>query len=44
MVLQQRRLTYFGHVVRMGPERFLNILLYGHISGTRPRGRPGRDG
>ena len=39
MVLQQRRLTYFGHVVRMGPERFPNILLYGHISGTRHRGR-----
>ena len=39
-MLQQRRLTYFGHVVHMGPERFPNILLYGHISGTRPRGRP----
>ena len=40
MVLQQRRLIYFGHVVRMGSERFPNIQLYGHISGTRPRGRP----
>ena len=39
MVLQQGRLTYFGHMVRMGPERFSNILLYGHISGTRPRRR-----
>ena len=40
MILQHRRLTYFAHVVRMGPERFPNILLYGHINGTRPRGRP----
>ena len=32
--------TYFGHVVCMGPERFSNILLYGHISGNRSRGRP----
>ena len=40
MVLQQRRLTYFGHVVRMGPEIFPSLLLYGHASGTRTRGRP----
>ena len=28
MALQQRQLTYFGHVVRMGPERFHNIWSY----------------
>ena len=39
MGLQQRQLTYF-YVVHMGPERFSNILLYGDISGTWPRGRP----
>ena len=40
MVLQQRQLTFFGYVVRIGPKRFPNILLYGHTSGTRPRERP----
>ena len=44
IVLQQRRLTYFGHVVRTGLERFPNILLYGHISGPDPEDVPGRDG
>ena len=40
ILLQQKRLTCFGQVVRMEPENLPNILLYGHISSTRPRGRP----
>jgi len=35
-----RRLSYFGHVARMNPNRYPHILLDGHISGVRPRGRP----
>jgi len=38
--LQIRRLTYFGHVFRMQPERSPHILLHGHIAGSRPQGRP----
>ena len=37
-VLQQRRLRYFGHISRMGPDRYL--LLHGKVHGTRPVGRP----
>ena len=40
MALQQSRLTFFGHVVRVGPNRFPNILLYGHINGTAHSGHP----
>ena len=36
----KRRLSYFGHVVRMNEERHPNMVLYGQIEGTRPRGRP----
>ena len=39
-LLQIRRLTYFGHVSRMQPERYPHILLHGHIAGSRPQGRP----
>ena len=39
-LLQIRRLTYFGHVSRMQPERCPHILLHGHIAGSRPQGRP----
>ena len=44
MVLQQRRLTYFEHVVRMGPE-YCPLYLYTHISAVPdPEDVPGRDG
>ena len=39
-LLQKRRLTYFGHVSRMQPERYPHTLLHGYISGSRPQGRP----
>jgi len=39
-VLQLRRLRYFGHVSRMGPERYPYVLLHGTVHGTRPVGRP----
>ena len=39
-IIQKRRLSYFDHVVRMNEERYPNMLLYGQIEGTRPRGRP----
>ena len=38
--IQKRRLRYFGHVVRMKPERLPNIALFGHVHGKRKRGRP----
>ena len=38
--IQGRRLRYFGHVVRMKPERLPNIALFGHVHGVRRRGRP----
>ena len=41
-VLRARRLSYFGHVARMHLNRYLHILLHGHISGVRSRGRPQR--
>jgi len=37
--VRHRRLSYFGHVVRL-PSRVSNLLLYGKVEGTRPRGRP----
>jgi len=43
-ILRTRRLSYFGHVARMNPNRYPHILLHGHISGVRPRGRPRKDG
>jgi len=39
-LLQKRRLTYFGHVSRMQPERYPHTFLHGHMSGSRPQGRP----
>ena len=39
-LLQKRRLTYFGHVSRMQPERYPHTLLHGHISGSRHQGIP----
>ena len=39
-LLQVRRLTYFGHVNRMGNDRYPKLLLHGHRQGHRSRGRP----
>jgi len=42
-VLQTRRLTYFGHVNRMQPERYPYVLLRGYTHSHRthrPKGRP----
>ena len=39
-LLQVRRLTYFGHVNRMGNDRFPKLLLHGYTHGHRSRGRP----
>ena len=39
-VVRTRRLSYFGHVVRMDNRRYPHILLHGHIQGNRLRGRP----
>ena len=41
-IVQQRRLTYYGHITRMDNRRLPNILLYGQQHGTRPRGRPSK--
>jgi len=38
--VRNRRLSYFGHVVRMLPSQVPNLLLYGRVEGTKPRGRP----
>jgi len=38
--LQTRRLTYFGHVTRMGSDRYPHLLLHGYTHGHRPKGRP----
>ena len=38
--IQRRRLTYFGHILRMKKERWPYIILNGRVHGTRPRGRP----
>jgi len=39
-ILQIRKLTYFGHVIRMAPRRYPHVSLHGYIHGQRPRGRP----
>jgi len=39
-VVQQRRLRYFGHVTRMCPERYPNVVLCGKVRGWCPAGRP----
>jgi Reverse transcriptase (RNA-dependent DNA polymerase) len=38
--IQKKRLGYFGHVVRMNSERLPNVALFGHVHGSRRRGRP----
>jgi hypothetical protein len=38
--VRRRRLSYFGHVCRMKPERLPARVLHGRIHGSRPRGRP----
>ena len=38
--IQQRRLRYFGHVARMGQNRFPRIAMEGYVHGERGRGRP----
>lgn len=38
--IQRRRLKYYGHVVRMPPERFPSIAVFGRVHGTKKRGRP----
>jgi len=38
--IQQRRLRYFGHVSRMGQDRYPKLALEGYVHGQRGRGRP----
>lgn len=38
--IQQRRLRYFGHVCRMGRDRYPKIAMNGYVHGQRARGRP----
>lgn len=38
--IQQRRLRYFGHVVRMKDGRYPKTAMYGGVHGKRRRGRP----
>jgi hypothetical protein len=38
--ISERRLKYFGHILRMGNERYPKITYEGRIHGKRPRGRP----
>jgi len=33
-VLRLRRLTYFGHCIRMNPSRYPHILFYDHTDGA----------
>lgn len=35
----QRALSFFGHVVRRGPESLEKLILLGHVNGKRSRGR-----
>ena len=37
--IRKRRLTWFGHVTRMDDRRLPTTALYGHVEGTRSRGR-----
>jgi len=39
-LVRQRRLRYFGHVVRMMPCRTPSLHLYGRVECRRPVGRP----
>ena len=38
--IQQRRLRYFGHIVRMDPTRYPKVAMEGYVHGQRGRGRP----
>ena len=38
--VRNRRMRYFGHVSRMGNERYPKIALNGYVHGKRSRGRP----
>ena len=38
--VRSKRLSNFGHVVRMSPSRIPNIMLYGRVHGKRPVCRP----
>jgi len=38
--IAEKRLKYFGHVMRMQPHRLPNITLHGKVHGKRARGRP----
>jgi len=38
--IQGKRLRYFGHVVRMRPDRLPNIAVFGNIHEARRKGRP----
>ena len=37
-----KRLRYYGHVMRMNPQRLPYISLNGRVQGNRPRGRPAK--
>jgi len=42
-ILRSIRLSYFGHVAKMNPNRYLHIVLHhlhGHISDVGPKGGP----
>ena len=39
-VIRRRRLSYFGHVSRMKPERIPAKVMHGWLHGSRQRGRP----
>ena len=39
-IIQRKRLTYFGHVVRMENDRIPKLMIDGRLHGTRPQGRP----
>ena len=41
-IMQQRHLRYFGHVSRIGSERYPYVALHGRIHGQRPIGRPSK--
>ena len=38
--IQQRRLKFFGHVVRMSNDRFPHMATNGYVHGMRSRGKP----
>jgi len=40
--IRQKRLRYFGHIMRMNPERLPYLTLNGMVQGNRLRGRPAK--